>query len=260
VDFTLANCLKSGLGHVALLTQYRHHDLHGYIRDHWCDFWKMRYGEPLFCLPPTSGKRYRGTADSVFHNLAVIESNRPEYVLILSGDHVYDMDYRELLSRHVETNADVTIATIEYPVKDAGYFGVIEADSGFRVTGFQEKPPNPRGLPLRPHMALVSMGIYLFKRDVLIQSLIENCDRMCGYDFGHHVIPSLIGSGRIYAYNFRDDASEAPRYWRDIGTIDNYYGASMDFARPDPPFDLFITLDRLRPGGSKTLTNQELRP
>jgi glucose-1-phosphate adenylyltransferase len=230
VDFTLLNCLNSKIGEIAMLTQYRHEDLHRYVRQRWGEFWNApgNRNRQLICLPPVSGKQYRGTADAVFQNLAVIDSNGPEHVLILSGDHVYAMDYRELLSQHVETNADVTIATVEHPLKDATHFGVVEVDKDFRVTGFQEKPRNPRSLLSRPQMALISMGVYVFKTDVLMRSLIENCERALGYDFGDHVIPSLISSARVFAFDFRDEVEDSPRYWRDIGTIDSYYQASMD--------------------------------
>ena len=239
IDFTLLNCLNSKLGQVALLTQYRHDELHSYIRQSWGDRWNTpgQGRPPLICLPPTSGKRYRGTADAVYQNLSVIHSNRSENVLIVSGDHVYQMDYRELLAQHLETNADVTIATIEHPLEDAAHFGVVEVDPDFRVAGFQEKPVEPRALPLRPHMALISMGVYVFKKDVLARTLIQNCERGFGYDFGHHVIPSLIGSARVYAYDFRDEAAGSPRYWRDIGTIDSYHSASMDLVRPQASFN-----------------------
>ncbi len=236
VDFTLSNCLNSGLSQVALLTQYRYDDLHAYIRNRWCDLWSASRpgGRPLICLPPTSGKRYRGTADAVFQNLPMIESDRSANVLILSGDHVYEMDYRELLAQHVETDADVTIAAVEHPLREASHFGVVDVDAEFRVTGFQEKPQNPRGMPFRPSTALISMGVYAFKRDVLVRSLVANCEGGFAYDFGHHIIPSLIGSARVYAFDFRDEIKNAPRYWRDIGTIDSYYEANMDFARQCP--------------------------
>jgi glucose-1-phosphate adenylyltransferase len=242
VDFTLLNCLKSKLSQVALLTQYRHDELRGYIRQGWGDRWNVpgNSTQSLICLPPASGKRYRGTADAVFQNLSIIQSNRSEYVLILSGDHVYQMDYRELLAQHLETNADVTIATIEHPLKDAAHFGVVEVDRAFRAIGFQEKPLAPRALPGRRNMALISMGVYAFKTDVLVRSLVENCDRAFGYDFGHHVIPSLIDSARVYAYDFRDEVKDSPRYWRDIGTIDSYYDASMDLVRSEPPFNPYL--------------------
>lgn len=235
VDFTLMNCLNSKVRRVAMLTQYRYEDLHRYIHQRWSECWNTpgEGGRELICLPPVNGKHYRGTADAVFQNLAVLQSNGPEHVLILSGDHVYAMDYRELLSQHVETKADVTVATVEHPLHDATHFGVVEVDKDLRVTGFQEKPRNPRPLPARPHMALINMGVYVFKTDVLLHSLIENCESKFGYDFGHHIIPSLIGSSRVFAFDFRNEVENSPRYWRDIGTIDSYYQASMDLLHPN---------------------------
>ena len=239
IDYTLSNCLNSKLSQVALLTQYRHDELRAYVHQRWSESWNSfgNGANQLVCLPPTCGKRYRGTADAVFQNLSVIQSNRAEYVVILSGDHVYEMDYRELLARHIETNADVTLATIEHPLKDASHFGVVEVDNDFRVTGFQEKPLQPRALPSRPDRALISMGVYVFNAALLVQTLMENCESAFGYDFGHHVVPSLIGAARVYAFDFRDDARDAPRYWRDIGTIDSYYDASMDVARGKAPLN-----------------------
>src|SRR5688500_14366288 len=239
VDFTLLNCLDSALSNVALLTQYRHDELHRYIRESWADRWDAPNSGrlPLLCLPPVSGKRYRGTADAVFQNLSLITSNECDTVLVLSSDHVYRMDYRELLAQHLETNADVTIAAIEHPIENTAHFGVVEVDQNFRVTGFQEKPANPRGLPIRPDMALISMGVYAFRKDVLVQSLIENCDLGFGYDFGRNVIPALIDSARVHAYDFRDQVKDSPCYWRDIGTIDGYYEASMDVVESRVTFD-----------------------
>jgi glucose-1-phosphate adenylyltransferase len=151
IDFTLSNCLNSKLAQVALLTQYRHDELHRYIRERWSGFWNDpgRSDQHLICLPPASGKRYRGTADAVFQNLPMIDWNEPEHVIVLSGDHVYEMDYRRLLAQHMETNADVTIATIEHPVNEATHFGVVEVDEDFRVIGFEEKPEKPRAMPSR---------------------------------------------------------------------------------------------------------------
>ncbi len=223
VDFTLSNCVHSGLKDVTLLTQYRHHDLYSYIRRGW--------STPA-CLPPAPGRRYRGTADAVFQNLSIMDSKCPDYVLILSGDHVYNMDYRDLIAQHVATDADVTISAVEHPLRDASHFGVLEVDDRFRVKGFEEKPKNPRPLVSRPDRAFISMGIYLFKREVLIERLIETCGRHEGYDFGHHVIPSMIESSRVFAFDFRDEVLDTPRYWRDIGTIDSYYEASMDLTGP----------------------------
>lgn len=240
IDFTLSNCLHSGLRRVSLVTQYRHEELHRYIREGWSDLWsnsEQPDRSPLTLLPPTSGKRYRGTADAVFQNSEILESDGTEFVLILSGDHIYHMDYRNLLRQHVETKADLTVATVEHPIGDASHFGVVEVDEKFAVTGFQEKPANPRHLPFKPSMSLVNMGVYVFKKDVLVQSLRRFCETGHGFDFGHNIIPSLIPSGRTYAYDFRDETRDCPRYWRDIGTLDGYYAASMDLVKLDPPFD-----------------------
>jgi glucose-1-phosphate adenylyltransferase len=234
IDFTLSNCLHSGLSRVSILTQYKHEELHRYIRQGWRDLWGTAWPDraPLVCLPPVSGKRYRGTADAVFQNAELLNDDS-EFVLILSGDHIYHMDYRDLLGKHIEANADLTIATVEHPLRDASSFGVVEVDETFRVTGFEEKPANPRPLPSDPSMSLVSMGVYVFKKTVLRGALDAICDSGRGLDFGHDVIPVLIRSARTYAYDFRDEAQGGPRYWRDIGTIDAYYEASMDLVQAD---------------------------
>src|SRR5262245_45492071 len=241
VDFTLSNCLRSKLTSVALLTQYQHEQLRGYIRYGWTGVWNnsRAHPQPLVCLPPSTEARYRGTADAVFKNLSILESTRPDFVLIVSGGHIYDMDYRDILAQHVEMHADLTIATVERPLKDAAQFGVVEVGETVRITGFEEKPLDPSTLPSRGDRALISMGVYLFKTDVLIRSLMENCERGFGYDFGQHVVPSLIGSARVFAYDFRDEFENAPRYWRDIHTIDGYYDANMDLVRPSPASNLY---------------------
>ncbi len=238
IDFTLSNCLYSGLSRVSLLTQYRHDELHRYVREGWSELWNNGQDRSsLVCLPPASGKRYRGTADAVFRNIELLEAESAEFVLILSGDHIYQMDYRELVRHHAENNADLTIATVEHPLKEASDFGVVEVDGGLKVTGFAEKPARPLPLPSRPSMALVSMGVYAFKRKILLEVLRDECDTGRGYDFGRDIIPLLIRSGRTYAYDFRDEIHDSPRYWRDIGTVDAYYQANMDLVRPDAPFD-----------------------
>jgi glucose-1-phosphate adenylyltransferase len=240
IDFTLSNCFHSGVGRVSLLTQYRYEELHQYIRKGWNQLWNSGgHRSPLVCLPPVSGQRYRGTADAVFRNMELLESDESEYVLILSGDHIYQMDYRDMVRHHMEKGADLTIATVEHPSKDASHFGVVEVDGNFKVTGFAEKPSNPVPLPSRPSMALVSMGVYIFRKNILLATLRAHCDEGRGFDFGHNIVPSMIPSGRTYAYDFRDEISDSPRYWRDIGTIDAYYRASMDLMGPDAPFDPF---------------------
>jgi glucose-1-phosphate adenylyltransferase len=236
VDFTLFNCLNSGLSHVSLLTQYKHEVLQTYIQKSWSGLWTEMTREPLLCLPPSRGNRYRGTADAVFQNVAALPPHGPDFVLILSADHVYQMDYRELLRYHAETNADLTIATVEHSLTEAKQCGVIEVDSEHRVIGFQEKPSNPRSAPSHPASALVSMGIYAFKRNSLLQALGKRCDNQDRYDFGHHIIPSLVGSAHVRAYDFRDQTRDLPGYWRDIGTLDSYYETSMDLARSEASF------------------------
>ena len=241
IDFTLSNCYYSGLRHVSLLTQHRYEDLHRYVRGGWSELWNSTEGPacraPLGLLPPPGGKQYRGTADAVFQNIELLQSDRTEYVLVLAGDHVYQMNYASLLRRHAETNADLTVATVEHPLADASHFGVVEVNRHFKITGFEEKPASPRPLRRKPSAALVSMGIYVFKKSVLLDSLHDFCETGRGCDFGHDIIPALVRSGFAYAYDFRDDARDLPRYWRDIGTIDAYYQASMDLLGSDPPFD-----------------------
>jgi glucose-1-phosphate adenylyltransferase len=245
IDFTLSNCLHSGLRQVSLLTQYQHEELHRYIFGGWSALWNNGSfgGSALVCRAPVSGKRYRGTADAVFRNAEVLAGDS-DFVLILSGDHIYQMDYGDMLKRHIETRADVTIATVEHPLSEASHFGVVEVDHKFQVTGFQEKPIAPRPMPGNASRALVSMGVYLFNRAVLLSALRAVCDSGAGYDFGHDIIPALIQSRRVFAYDFRDKTGTAANYWRDIGTIDAYYAASMDLVQDDAPFDPYANQQR----------------
>ena len=238
IDFTLFNCLHSGLSRVSLLTQFKYEELHRYIREDWSDVWSRTPDrrEPLLCLPPVSGKRYRGTADAVFQNVDLAHADT-DYFLVLSGDHVYEMDYRDLLRQHMETNADLTIAAVEYPVREASHFGVIQVDNTCRVTSFEEKPAIPQPLASNPSKALVSMGVYVFKKSIMLSAVDVICGSGHGFDFGHDVVPALIRSVRTYAHNFRDRVRGVPRYWRDIGTIDAYYDASMDILQVHSPFD-----------------------
>jgi glucose-1-phosphate adenylyltransferase len=239
VDFTLSNCLNSGLTGVSLLTQYRHQELQSYIQKSWRGLWSGFTREPLECVPPRGGCRYRGTADAVFQNIDERNRQGSDVVLILSADQVYHMDYRELLSHHALTNADVTIGTVQQPLTTAKHFGVVEVDSGHKVVGFQEKPLIPIPSPSCSSGALVNMGVYAFRRQILLQALRENCRNEDEIDFGYHIIPSLIASAHIRAYEFRDRLKDLPGYWRDIGTIDAYHETSMDLLRPGKRFDPF---------------------
>jgi glucose-1-phosphate adenylyltransferase len=227
LDFTILNCRTSGLSGGVLLTQYKHDQLASYIRENWNGQFR--------CMPPVSGKRYRGTADAVFQNLREVFHQGSRHVLILSADHVYRMDYRNLLRAHIESDADATISTIRYPVSQAHSFGVVEVDENSRVMGFKEKPIVPRPLPEQPGTALVSMGIYVFKMKTLVSTLHAICGNGSGYDFGHDVLPSLVDRARVYSLCFQDELLNTPSYWRDIGDIDAYYKASMELAQANPP-------------------------
>lgn len=240
VDFTLSNCLNSGLRNVSLLTQYKHEELQCYIQQSWSGLWSGFTEEPLECVPPRGASRYRGTADAVRQNIDELRHPGSDAVLILSGDQVYHMDYRELLSYHASTGADVTIGAVEQSLTVAKHFGVVEVDSGHKVVGFQEKPSIPIPSPFCSSRALVSMGVYVFRREVLRHALREHGGKDPEFDFGYHIIPSLIGSAHIRAYDFRDRVvKDLPGYWRDIGTVDAYHETNMDLVRPDPRFDPF---------------------
>jgi glucose-1-phosphate adenylyltransferase len=243
IDFTLSNCFHSQVSRASFLTQCGHEEMNQYVRKGWSGLWSDGTFErrPLNLLPPANGKTYRGTADAVFQNRHLLQDDDVAYVLILSGDHVYHMDYRDLLHQHVATDADLTIATVEHSLREAYQFGVVEVDQSLRVTGFEEKPANPRSLPMRPSVAMVSMGVYIFKKTVLLKSLQEYCGSDLGHDFGRNIIPSLIHSARTFAYEFRDKVRDCPRYWRDIGTLDGFYQASTDLVRPDSPFDPYAS-------------------
>jgi glucose-1-phosphate adenylyltransferase len=233
IDFTLSNVLNSGLRRIYVLTQYKHERLHSYVRGGWpqlCNEFQRDCGEDMVCLPPSGGKRYRGTADAVFQNLELIEKTRAEYVLIVSGDQVYHMNYGELLGRHATSGADLTMAAVEYPVELAGSLDVIEADPSGRIIGFEEKPVSPRPLQSNPQKALVNMGVYVFGRESLIETLRQNADLNGSDDFGRDIVPSLIRTGRAVVFNFGG-------YWRDVGTLDGYYQTNLDLLLTSAAFD-----------------------
>jgi len=233
VDFTLSNVLNSGLRRIYLLTQYKHERLHSYVREGWpeiCNEFRPQYDETMMCLPPSSSKRYRGTADAVFQNLDTIEKSSADYVLIVSGDHVYHMDYGELLHRHYTSGADLTMAVVAYPVKLAASLGIVEADPGGRATRFEEKPVSPRPPRSDSEQALVNMGVYVFGKNALIKALRKNADSSSSRDFAKDILPVLIRSGRAGVFKFRG-------YWRDVGTLDVYYETNLDLLLPGRALD-----------------------
>lgn len=244
IDFTLSNCLHSGLRRVLVLTQYKSHSLQKHLRDGWSVF-NPSLGEFITPVPPqmrTGDSWYVGTADAVFQNHYLIERSDAEQVIILSGDHIYRMDYAAMLQFHCDSWADATIACMRVPLADASAFGVMSIDRDQKVVEFQEKPESPSPLPDDPNHALVSMGIYVFSRRLLCDVLAKDHDlRNSGHDFGKDIIPKLIRSNAVYGYQFGEDRGRvsADRYWRDVGTIDAYYEANMDLLRPSPPLDLY---------------------
>src|SRR5687768_13887916 len=242
IDFTLSNCINSGLRRIFIATQYKSLSLNRHIRMGW-NVVSEELGEFIEMLPPQKrvGEHwYLGTADAVFQNLYSMVREEPAYVLILSGDHVYKMDYSKMLRSHLEKGADVTLATIEVPVEDGRRFGIVRVDATGRVIGFQEKPENPASLPDTPGVALASMGIYLFKADVLTRELEEDAARPgSAHDFGKDIIPRLIDRAPVYSYRFYDENKKASKYWRDIGTLDAYFEASMDLCQVNPEFNLY---------------------
>ena len=241
IDFTLSNCINSGLRKICVLTQYKSYSLDRHLRIGW-NIFNNELDEFIENIPPQkriSDMWYQGTADAVYQNIYVLEGEHPEKVLILAGDHIYKMDYRELIEFHETNNADLTVPCIEVPIKEASRFGVMSIDNEQRIVEFNEKPASPKPIQSNPEMALVSMGIYLFNTQVLVKRVIEDTKRDTIHDFGKNVIPSMINKDRVFAFIFRDKNNKAVKYWRDIGTIDAYWEANMDLVQVDPIFNLY---------------------
>jgi glucose-1-phosphate adenylyltransferase len=241
IDFTLSNCINSGLRHIFIATQYKSLSLNRHIRMGW-NVVSEELGEFIELLPPQKrvGEHwYLGTADAVFQNLYSITREGPSHVIVLSGDHVYKMDYAKMLRFHLETGAHVTLATIEVPVADGRRFGIVSVDANDRVTGFAEKPEAPAPLS-GSDTVLASMGIYIFTADVLVRALEDDATRTDSqHDFGKNIIPSLIHRAPVYSYRFYDENKKGAKYWRDIGTLDAYFDASMDLCHVTPEFNLY---------------------
>jgi glucose-1-phosphate adenylyltransferase len=242
VDITLSNCVNSDLRRIFVVTQYKALSLNRHLREGWTIL-AHELGEFVQVLPPMQrvGEHwYQGTADSVYQNLYSIGSEPCKHVLILAGDHVYKMNYQLLLKQHVESGAEVTIGTIEYDLAAASQFGVCEIDAQGRIIGWEEKPANPKPSPHNPKKCLVSMGIYCFNRDLLLEALTADAeDTSSQHDFGKNVVPKLIEKRRVYGYNFIDENKKEALYWRDIGTIEAYYEANMDLVSVSPVFNLY---------------------
>jgi len=244
IDFTLSNCINSDVRRIFILTQYKALELIRHVRDGW-NILSPELNEYIEIMPPMqrlSADWYQGTADAVYQNFHSIQAESPEQVLILAGDHIYKMNYREMLDCHQQQNADVTIATIQVPVEEANRFGVATIDESHRVVGFEEKPKhgNPARSVFNPRMVSASMGVYMFSTNILLDVLHEDAqDPDSSHDFGKNVIPRCLSRCRAVAYDFRDLNDKVARYWRDVGTLDAYYAANMDLVDVTPEFNLY---------------------
>ena len=237
VDFTLSNCLNSELKNIVVLAQYKSISLDRHIRLAWSRFFREEMGEWLQVLHPqqrTGSGWYLGTADSIHQNIYTLQQTRPDVVLILSGDHIYKMDYRPLVSRHLDMRADLTVACLRLPQERACELGVVECDDEGRVVRFHEKPVHAPRLPAHPGECMASMGVYVFETEALVREVVKDGRSDSEHDFGGNIIPSMIGSGRrVFAFEFCEEDGK-PGYWRDIGRTDTYYEANMDLVRPGP--------------------------
>jgi glucose-1-phosphate adenylyltransferase len=243
IDITLSNCVNSDLRRVFILTQYKALSLNRHIREGWTVL-AREMGEFIEILPPmqrVSENWYMGTADAVYQNIYSIGSEEPKYVLILSGDHIYKMNYGRMLTQHRDSGADVTLATILITPEETSRFGVVDVDRDSRVTGFLEKPKQTDlRSPFDPEMVSASMGIYLFNTDVLIPALLKDAeDPTSRHDFGHDILPRMVDDYRVYAFNFIDENKKEALYWRDVGTLDAYYEANLDIVSVSPVFNLY---------------------
>jgi glucose-1-phosphate adenylyltransferase len=242
IDITLSNCLNSDLRRVFVLTQYKALSLNRHVRRGWSSL--MGIGDFIEVLPPqmrVSQHWYQGTADAVYQNIYSIGNEQSNYVFILSGDHIYKMNYQTMLEQHVNAGADVTVATVEMEIDEAaGKFGIIETDEQWRIIGFEEKPAKPKVSRIHAGKTNASMGVYIFNTQLLVPILIADAENPgSSHDFGKDIIPRIIGKYRVFAYNFRDENKKENSYWRDVGTIDAYHEANMDLIAVSPVFNLY---------------------
>jgi glucose-1-phosphate adenylyltransferase len=241
IDFTLSNCINSGIRHIYALTQYKSISLHRHIQLGWSTL-SAPLGEFIEVIPAQQRideQWYQGTADAIYQNIYTLQEERPDLILILSGDHIYKMDYRKMIAFHLEKKADLTVATIRMDRTLSREFGVIEADGEWRIVGFQEKPEEPRTLPGDPQGILASMGVYVFNIETLVRRLIEDARSDSNHDFGKDIIPSMIQKDRVFAFDFRNGDQGGAGYWRDVGTIDALFDANMDLVSLTPQLNLY---------------------
>ena len=247
VDFALSNCVNSGIRRISVLTQYKSHSLLRHLQRGW-NFLRGEMNEFVDLLPAQQRidetSWYQGTADAVYQNLDILRSHGSEFIVILAGDHIYKMDYGVMLRDHIAKGADCTVACLEVPRMQATGFGVMAIDADGRVTSFLEKPADPPGMPGRPHMALASMGVYVFDANFLYSQLERDAaDPASSRDFGRDLIPHLVPRAKVIAHSFRDSCiysrDGADAYWRDVGTVDAYWEANLDLTKVTPDLNLY---------------------
>jgi glucose-1-phosphate adenylyltransferase len=247
IDFTLSNCINSHLRRVLVLTQYKNRSLDRHIAAGW-SFLSRELDEYIEVLPPQQRideHWYKGTADAIYQNIYSIEKADPKYVVVLAGDHVYKMDYGDMIRAHAERRATVTVGCIPVPRREGNLFGIIHVDERDRIVSFVEKPADPPPMPDNPDLCLASMGIYVFTARPMFEWLCQDATRAgSNHDFGRDVLPLMIDAGEVYAFRFRDKNRKADSYWRDVGTLDAYYQANMDLIGVDPLLNLY---DRVWP-------------
>lgn len=244
IDVTLSNCLNSDLRRVYILTQYKALSLNRHIREGWSSVVARELGDFVEILPPmkrVSDNWYLGTADAVYQNIYSIGSEQPKHVLILSGDHIYKMNYQLMLDLHNAVGADVTLATILIDPSETFRFGVMDVDRHGRIVGFEEKPKVTKlRSPYNAEMVSGSMGVYLFNTDVLLPVLLKDAeDPNSSHDFGKDILPKILDQYKIYSFNFIDENNKEALYWRDVGTLEAYYEANMDLVAVSPVFNLY---------------------
>jgi len=243
IDFPLSNCVNSGIRRIGVLTQYKAHSLIRHLVKGWSHF-QSELGEFVEILPAsqrTGEDWYAGTADAVYQNLDIIRTYLPEYVLVLSGDHIYKMDYGPMLAYHVEREADMTVSCLEVPIPEAAKaFGVMTVNEDGRVIRFDEKPEHPNPIPGREDLTLASMGNYVFNTQFLFDQLIKDADDPdSSHDFGHNIIPKILDEHQVYAYPFRDRETGKQAYWRDVGTVDAFWEANIEMVDVTPELNLY---------------------
>ena len=246
IDFPLSNCINSGIRRVGVLTQYKSHSLIRHMQRGW-SFLNGEFSEYIEILPASqqndNQEWYKGTADAVFQNIDILQSSNAKYVVILAGDHIYKMDYGQMLACHVKNNADMTVGCLNVPLEEAKAFGVMAVDDEDRIIEFAEKPANPKHMPGDPTQSLASMGIYVFNAQFLYDELARDAaNKSSTNDFGGDIIPYLISRARVYAHRFAEScvgAKDGLNYWRDVGTIDAYWEANMELTRVTPELNMY---------------------